>query len=403
MILFKDEKVNLSVVLALSSVFAINAFADGFDPAPLYITDGFTVTPQVATSVRYDDNIYNESSDTTSSSVVILTPSIKFGIDDGINRYGGSYKLTSGTYSNDSDDNYLDHNLVLSAHTEYSDKHRTDFRFSFANVHEDRGSGLSEGNSSALSEPFKYNNLNAKGYYQYGGVTSLMRVGGGVAFNKKTYQNFTAVTKYDDVSQLDFFADTDYQIGEVTFLTFDVYMANIQYDNLNVGESTRDNIDSRALIGFKWKGFGKTTATAKVGYQYKTFDADEREKFSGNTFQLGVTWKPVEYSSFAAQFSRIAEDSDTVGDYIVEITSSLEWEHYWTEDFNSNLEFIYTDEDYISFARTDKTKDLVLSLNYDLTRWIKIKASYQLTDKNSTQTDISYDKNAVNLGVVLAL
>lgn len=391
------------LVLALSPMVIFNAFAERFDPAPVNVGGGFFVVPQVLASTRYDDNIYNETSSTTSSSIFILKPSIKFGTDDGINRYGGFYELTSAAYSNNSKDNFTDHNLVLLAHTEYSDKHRTDLKLSFANVHEDRGSGLSEGNSSVFDEPLKYNKKSVNGYYQYGGLTSLMRVGGGGSFNNKTYQNFISSTKYDDVTSLKLFADADYQVANVTFLTFDIYTTNIQYDHLKSNENSRDNVDSSVLFGFKWSGLSKTTATMKAGYQYKTFDSDSRESFSGNTAELGLTWKPIDYSTFTARFSRAAKDSDTVGDYILELESSLEWKHYWTDDFDTNLQFVYIDEDYIGFTRSDKTKDLVLSLNYALTRWLQIQASYELTDKNSTETSISYDKNAVNLGIVVTL
>lgn len=393
----------ISTALAFSPLLALNVVAEGFDPAPIKITDGFSVIPQVATSVRYDDNIYNETSETTSSSIFIVNPSIRFGVDDGINRYGGFYELTAGSYSNGSDDNYVDHNLALLAHTEYTAKHRTDFKFSFANVHDDRGSGISEGNSSAFDEPLKYNELNARGYYQYGGVTALMRIGGGVDFSKKNYQNFTATAKFDDVSKLKFFADADYQVGSITFLTFDIQTTDIKYDNLQAGEDSSDNVDSSALLGFRWSGLSKTTATVKAGYQYKTFDSESRESFSGNTVELGITWKPKEYSTFTASFGRAAKDSDTDGDYILELASSLGWRHFWTEDFDSNLQVNYIDEDYIGFTRSDKTKSLTLNLNYALTRWVKLQAGYGFTDKNSTETDISYDKNTVNLGIVIAL
>ena len=393
----------LPIVLALSPVFAMNAIADGFDPAPIKLTDGFAVVPQVSATVRFDDNIYSEEEDTTSSEVYIIKPSLRFGVDDGINRYGGVYTLTSATYSNGSEDDYTDHSLSLSAHTEYTDKHRTDFSFSFANLHEDRGSGISEGDSSFFNEPVKYNELTARGYYQFGGLTALMRLGGGVNFSDVNYRNFTLTTQYDDVSKLTFFADADYQAGNVTYLTFDIETTDVEYANLEAGEESSDNKDSSALIGFRWLGLGKTTATAKVGYQYKTFESESRENFSGNTVQLGVTWKPQEYSTFNASFSRAAKDSSTVGDYILAVNSSLAWSQNWSEDFDSNLRFTYTDEDYIGFTRNDKTKNLALSLNYTVTRWIKLQASYQLTDKNSTETDIAYDKNAVNLGIVVAL
>ena len=136
------------------------------------------------------NNIYSDETNTTSSSIYLLKPSFKFGTDDGINQYGGVYQLTSASYSHGSEDNYTDHSLSLLAHTEYSNKHRTDFKLSFENLHEDRGSAFTESDPSAYDEPLKYNQLAGRAYFQYGGLTSLMRLGGCLAYADKTYQNF---------------------------------------------------------------------------------------------------------------------------------------------------------------------------------------------------------------------
>jgi len=397
------KKVKYLTLLALSSGLVVNAFATEFDPAPIKVTDGFLVVPQLSSRVEFDDNIYEQEDDVTSSTIYIVSPSVRFGVDDGINRYGGSYSLTSATYENGSEDDYLDHNLSLLAHTEFTDRHRTDLTFSFANLHEDRGSGLTEGNAFFFNEPIKYNELNARGYYQFGGLNAIMRIGGGVNFTDTDYRNFRTTTQFDDVSELTYFADVDYQAGNVTYLTFDISTTDVEYDRVAANNESSNNRDSSALIGFRWLGLGKTTAIAKVGYQYKTFESDSRESFSGNTVEIGVTWDPQEYSTFNLNFSRAAKDPDTVGDYILEIDSNLSWQQSWSEDFVSTLKFSYLDEDYIGFSRNDKTKSVGLNLNYTVTRWIKLTAGYQLTDKNSTETDIGYDKNAVNLGIVVAL
>lgn len=390
-------------LVAIATLSATTVNAENFEPAPYEVTDGFAIIPQLEASVRYDDNIYNDEFDTTSSSIYLLKPSFKFGTDDGINQYGGLYELTSATYSNGSDDNYLDHRLALLAHTEYSAKHRTDFKLGFSNLHEDRGSGLTETDSTIIDEPLKYNELTARGYYQFGGLTSIMRIGGGIAYANKTYKNFTDESKYSDVNGLRFFADADYQFGSVTFLTFDLSTTDKQYDHLRTGADSRDNQDTIALVGMKWEGLGKTTGTMKVGAQYKTFDSSNRESFTGVNADLGITWEPVQYSSFTVHVRRNAEDTDTVGDYIETLGSSIEWKHEWTDRFYSTAQYIYSNEDYIGADREDNTNNAALYLNYDFTRWMKVTAGYELTNKDSNADDISYDKNAVTLDVVVSL
>ena len=394
-------KMKFLPAVTLVALSVSSAFAQDFEPAPFELTDGFAIIPQLTTAVRYDDNIYNDEFNTTSSSIYILKPSIKFGTDDGINRYGGVYELTSTTYANGTEDNYLDHNFALLAHTEFSAKHRTDFKFGFANLHEDRGTSLTETDSTVIDEPIKYNELTANGYYQFGSISSIMRIGGGVAFANKTYQNFIERTKFSDVTGLKFFTDADYQVGDVTFLTLDISSTDIEYDIARV--DSRDNLDSRALMGIKWEGLSKTTASIKAGYQYKVFENDNRENFSGYNVDLGLSWKPVEYSTFTVYVNRSAEDSNDIGDYIKEFGGSIGWAHTWTEQFNSNLQLIFTSEDYIGAVRNDDTMDAVFNLNYNFTRWLQVSAGYEFTNKDSNATDISYDKNAASLSIVVAL
>ena len=398
--------------MSVAALSTSSVFAAGYDPAPLKLTDGFNVVPQVLGSVRYDDNIYNLEKDTIGSSIYILQPSIKFGTDDGINRYGGVYELTSATYSRSSDDNYLDHKLKLLAHTEYTSRHRTDFQLGFANLHENRGTGKTEGlvqgNNAGIDEPLKYNELNARGYYQFGGLTAMMRIGGGVEYTDRTYQNFRDGsakynTKSDDVNHLKFFGDADYQVGRVTYLTFDLMSTDITYDHAKTEGDNKDNVDSRAMLGFKWEGLGKTTGIIKAGYQYKTFDNDNRKNFSGSTVDLGVVWEPLKRDSFTVHLSHEAKDSDRVGDYIEVLGGSLGWVHDWTEKFDSSLQFVYQNENYINDPRKDDTMATKLDFNYDFARWLKGTAGYEYTTKDSNAKNISYDKNSVYIGVEVAL
>jgi len=390
-------------VVSIATLSISSASAENFEPAPYNLSDGFSIVPQVTSTVRYDDNIYKDEDNETSSSIFIITPSFSFGTDDGINQYGGTYQLTSAAYANSSKDNFIDQELSLLAHTEYSAKHRTDFAFGIANLHEDRGSGITEGSANTYDEPLKYNEYTARGYYQFGGLNSIMRIGGGAQYANKTYKNFTDDTQFNDVNGLKFFTDADYQISDITFLTLDLYTTDIQYDHLEAGTESSDNRDTRSYLGFKWEGLSKTTGTMKAGYQYKSFESDERETFSGYTVDLGITWQPVEHSSFTAHINRSAEDSDTIGDYIEELGASIVWEHEWNEQLSTDVEYLFNNDDYVGAIRNDDIHSALFYLNYDFTRWLRITAGYEFTSKDSNTANISYDKNAVNLGVVVSL
>lgn len=396
-------ELKIFATLSIAVLGGSSVSAQIFDPAPVKLTDGFSIVPQIDTVYRYNDNLYNSGTNPTSSSIYLLKPIIKFGSDDGINRYGGVYSLTSANYSNSSDDNFNDHRLALVAHTEYTSRHRTDFKLGAENTHEDRGTGLTEGDAFLFDEPLKYNEISGKGYYQFGARSALARVGAGINFADKKYQNFTQQTKYRDTTTLGLLTDLEYELGNVTYLTFDISSTDLTYKHTYPGEVSRDNRDSQVLIGLKWKGLAKTTGKVKVGYQHKSFDDSNRESFNGSAVDLGVTWQPILYSEFSAHVNRIAKEADTVGDYIETYGGSLAWAHHWNEQFTSELQYLYTNEDYIGADRQDETNVAMLDLSYSFTRWLKLTAGYAYSDKNSNASGISYDKNAVNLGVSVSL
>lgn len=393
----------LASAISLAVLGMSTASAEYYEPAAFSVTDGFVVTPQVAATFRYDDNIFNVEQNALGSSIQIVKPSLAFGSDDGINQYGGRYELTAANYASSSDDNYIDHDLDLYAHTEFSAKQRTDFKLSVSNVHEDRGSGLTETGTSNYNEPLKYNEYVAGGYYQYGGMSAIMRLGGGANYKVLEYQNFTDNTKFSDYDSLKLFMDADYQVGSVTYLTLDIHTTDVGYDHVATGAASRDNRDNRALLGVKWEGLGKTTGTLKAGFQDKDFDSTARDDFSGATADIGVIWAPLQHSSLTAHINYAAEDSDTVGDYIETLGGSLVWGHDWTDKLYSSVLYMYTNEDYAGASREDDTDNVAVNVHFDVSRWLTISAGYEFTDKSSNADDISYDKNAVNCTVMVAL
>ncbi|TEW56150.1 hypothetical protein E2R68_03390 [Psychromonas sp. RZ22] len=389
-----------SLLITLLTIFiVIGVEARIFEPAPVKLTNSFIIVPQLDASTYFNDNIYTSEFDTVSSAIYIVKPLIAFGIDDGINRYGGEYELISGTYENSSDDNYLDQKLALYGHTEFTDRHRTDINIHFNNLHEARGSNLTESNQYRYDAPIKYNTLFTNVYYQYGLQSAILNVGGGIQYYVKEYQNFTDDTEIDDLSKWTFMLDGDYQIGAVTYFTVDLSTANGVYQH----QKNKNNRDNRFTFGARWEGLGKTIGKLKLGYQYKEFDDSSRENFAGNIIDLGVTWQPVMYSSIEMHVNRAAEDSDTVGDYILAASGSVGWLHNWTEKIDSDITLLYSNEDYIGADREDKTLNTSLYLSYEFTRWFKMRTGYEFTKKGSNVANIRYDQNAVNLGITVAL
>lgn len=392
--------------LSIIALSISSAHAQYFEPAPFYLTDGFSIIPQVSGVWLYDDNIFNDEANGLGSSVQIITPHITFGSDDGINQYGGEYELRAANYTKSSDDNYIDHVLMLQAHHEFTMRHRTDINVGFSNIHEDRGTELTEADPDFYNEPLKYNEYLGQAYYQYGAMTSSMRIGVGIAYADKRYTNFKSSVKYSDLAGLKFYSDLEYQLGSVTFATLDLYVTDFSYRHLDPTSASRDNVDTNLLVGLKWEGLAKTTGVLKAGYQDKNFSVASRDDTSDLKLDLEVTWNPLEYSTFITDISYGVDDSTTIGDYDQYYGITLDWEHYWTERLNTTAGFLYRNDEFNNSAtdnRKDDTYYYTLGVNYEFARWLKVAVGYEFTDKQSNANQISYDKGVTYFTVVASL
>lgn len=386
------------IVLSLSFFSIFNVIAERFESDNIF-------EPQFTTIVQYDDNIYTSEFGTVSSFIYYLNPSIAFAIEDGSNRYGGKYILTSSFYSDDKrgTDDIHNHQLSFFVHSEFTSKHRIDLNFGYDNLHEKRGEGLTEGNPFRFSRPLDYDQLSTRFHYLFGGRNAKMRIGTGLSYYDKEYNSFTQITKYRDLDRLTFFADADYQIGDVTYLIFDVSTADINYKHHSDDEFVKDNRDSRALVGLTWRGSSTINGRGRLGYQYKTFDEAERSNFNGNTVDLMINWIPKKRAIYSVTLSRVAEDSDTVGDYINNLTGSIGWQHQWTNKFDSNIQFEYSNQDYIGADREDKITNINTHFIYSFSRWLNLSAGYVRSISNSNVANIGYDQNIFTLSLKVGL
>ncbi len=372
--------------------------ADSFEPADVELTDSIKLTPTVTLGLHQNDNIYNESADKTSSSIFTLNPNFLLGAEDGVNNFSLSYSATSGIVEKNSDDNYLDHTLLGSMHYEPNAKNRLDVNLSFNKLHEDRGTDLTEQNPNAVLTPIEYNQSLASFSYQYGALSSQARIGTEFAVKSKKYTNYLDLSESRNNNTNKIGLNFEYDLGDVTSLTFDANTTDIEYPVLGSSGISRDSKDNRFLVGLKWEGLAKTTGKAKIGYQSKSFDNSERADFSGTAIDVGFAWQPLSYSTVNFMLGRSSKDPTTDGDYIKESSLFLGWNHAWSEKIVMDLSVFLTDEEYV--GNTDRQDDMAWfssSLSYSLTRWFNVSLGYEYMDKNSTADNISFDKNAVKL------
>lgn len=390
----------LLVALGLSAP----ALAVELKPGSVMTKDGAEITPTLQLGVSSNDNFFMTPSATQSRLIWNIAPSLNALIEDGPDSYKFDIASSTSFHNKDTTDNFTQVNVAAGVHKEFTSQHRLDVTGDSDWLYEPRGGGLTEGQGSALDELVNYQQQNLTARYEYGAESSKAQVALTAGYYNKNYQNFTAISQYRDYDKpmLGITGYYNTQAGTRAFL--EVKQENYQYDVIDSNGISRDSNDVKVLLGMEWEATAVTTGSFKVGYQNKDFDSNLRDNFSGLSWEGAVVWKPLTYSTLQLVTSRAAKDPLLEGDYIRESVFGATWQHDWSDFLSSVVSANYVDQQYSgNFNRKDKVKNARLGLNYLATNFGMVTGYVDFIDRNSTQTNIEFDRVIVGLNFTFAL
>lgn len=383
----------VSSLMGIGLAMTLPAAKAEVDPIPYVTESGIAIVPMVTLGYKHDDNITLSQSDEESSGIVVLEPGVTVVTERGLSRYSAYYQLKVGEYLDSSIDDYLDHVAGVSAKLDLAVRHRVNLDYRFAYQHEGRGSGISEGIGGALSELLYVRSNDVDAVYSFGSQGAQGRLDFALAWKNKQYTKLEELTRFRNWQELGYGVTFFYRVSSATELLFEIKRKEREYDVLASSGLSRDNDDTFYYLGAQWDVTGKTTGHARIGYEDKRYDSDERENFDGISWQIGLDYVPVAHAKISLETSRAAKDPDQNGDYVDEALYRVTWEHYWLDRFSSRLGYAYRDESYTGVERDDTTDQFSVSVAYDFRRWLELRAGWELADKSSTRSGIGYQQN----------
>ncbi|ATC86888.1 outer membrane beta-barrel protein [Pseudoalteromonas arctica] len=394
----------LAPIFALLSVWVAAPAAANLKPGSFITKDGAEITPTLQTGISSNNNFFSTPENEESRTIWTITPNIKAVIEDGPDSYKLDLGTSSSLHNKESADNFTQVNIGAGVHKEFTSQHRLDINGKADWLYEPRGSGLTEGLGDTVNELVKYHQQNMTTRYEYGAQSSKAQVALNAGFYSKKYQNFRAVSQFRDYDK-SLVGITGYYNTQAATRTFlEIKQENYRYDFLANSGISRDSDDVKVLLGMEWEATALTSGSFKLGYQNKDFSANERESFSGLSWEAGVNWQPLSYSTVQLTTSRSAKDPLVQGDYIKESFYGINWTHSWSDYLSSLVGVTYIDEQYTGdIGRKDKTKSARLGLNYIASRFGMVSTYVDFIDKNSTQNAIEFDRVVVGVNFTFAL
>lgn len=373
---------------------------------------GIDFIPSVQAELKYDDNVVRDADASISSWISTLAPTLKANLVDGPNSYGLSAALKNAVYFDSSADNFNDGYLEAEAKLSPASAHNLKLRANNSWLHEDRGTGVTEGRGNIQSEETKFNSQFVQAEYEYGTAGSIGKLRANTRFYNKDYKNFRELTQYRDFDSRQLGGGFVYQTPGAFKLVAELSTTNINFKTEDLSGS-RDNTDNNYRLGAEWDITALTTGILKLGYQNKDFDLAAREKFTGFSWEAIVQWLPLTYSGFDFSTGRRAKDVDALNinsDYIIETTYSVGWNHQWSEKLSSKLAYEYQTDEYnrvlqlgTTLGRKDTRKVITGELESKLMRWLTVKGFVNLENRDSTLGVIVYDRTVYGINVLMTL
>ncbi len=387
------------------------------EPMSYTTESGIEFIPQVKAFYEGNDNISKTQDANGINSVNTwgIEPSLLTKIER--NQYQAQlvYKLKAG-FSSDDQNDYDDHTVQLTNFFEFSHRHHLVVDYRFQALHELRGENITEGKGDQLKTPIEFFRNDLKTNYIFGAAGAQGRFEFGIGYSDKTYQNYrnetfgTSIekTKYNDFRSPNAHFEFYLRATPKTYWLIGTRQALTEYQHQKPSSASKDNTAGFYYTGAQWEVTGKTHGIARLGYQVKDFESDQRETFEGFSWDVGLEWQPQEHTLLTAKTTQAAVNPDQDGDYDLRTRYELGVMHNWNSYFATHIGGIYQQDDYagtsnFSEPRVDDSYTVTVGIDYQIRRWVQLKADWQYQDKKSNNPGYGFNQNIWTLSAQFSL
>lgn len=281
-----------------------------------------------------------------------------------------------------------------------------DFNAGVFRTRETRGTGFSQGGFLPTT-PDRYEETTYGVSYQFGTSESLGRLVLGANSYDKSYRNNRITTQFRDREDMNLSGAFFLNLSPRTDIFVEYVQSDIDYgtDPLVVVGSP-DSLDSDEdyiYVGVTWEATGATTGSFKVGQGDKEFDDTDRADADTSVWEANILWEPLSYSAVNFTASKNFDEATGVGDALEATRYSINWQHQWSDNMRSSLNWYTSDDEYTGSSRRDDIDALSIRLDYSVQRWFDIYVSFSQDERSSNFGNFNYEQNVAAIGFQASL
>jgi hypothetical protein len=349
-----------------------------------------------------DDNTYRTvdqlaASDTT----VYIKPKVAWLSRYNKHKFDITYQGDYGSYSDQHELNYDDHDLKAHALLDHSYRLNTEYTLSYDWNHDHPGETETLYIPNEKLNKWEHGHATAKIFY--GRNDSHGQLVGQLAYHKRHHSN--SDQEFRDYARLDTIATFYYRVAPKIRLLFEARLEEHDYQKIDGFGISQTNKDSRYLAGISWKATAKTAGIFKIGYRDKNYDNDQFGDLSGLALWLDTEWRPNSYTLFtlrAIQETRESAQQNRNG--YVRQYAKAHVKHRVTPLTQLFTEVQYGQDKFDnSLYRKDDRWNLLLGINYSLFHWFDLAAEYRHEKRDSNQDAYDFRANVFMLTASLKL
>lgn len=368
-----------------------------YDPLGLH-RGSFYFFPSIDTSVSYDSNVNATKEDEKSDIVLTVTPQLALQSDWSRHMLAAQAYASGGLYLDQDQNNYLDYGVSTNGRYDISRASSLNGRLGYDRLHDSKGSSddLFVGDADLV----EYDRFVAGGGYGYrfnrfsAAANLLGRI---YSYDDVKVAGTSVSQDYRDRTELGGTVRLGYQISP----RFDLFTrgtyTHYDYDNLSPAGRNQDGdkyrVDFGTSVDFTAVLFGE----ASIGYVKQTYKDDDFDSTDGLSADVGLTWNVTSLTTLQLDVSRDYLPSSSGGQARLSTDATVSAHHELRRNIILNAAFSYENDDYEGQDRNDDLYSVGAGADWLINRMFVLNGQYEYTTRDSSISQLEYDRHTVML------
>lgn len=367
------------------------------------------LNPHMGVAQMYTDNVFRTNGNKVSDFATTLAPGIQAQLPfGGFHSFMIDYRTNIQYYSRTSSNDVQDQTASGGFKFNFPGGLKIDLQGEHKLGHDPRGSAVDNVNTQGLGVN-KWTANGFAGQAEYFGAQSSVRLN--VRSLRLDYFNNNQGPSRDRLLNNAILTLTRNVTGKTSLLVSAGAIQSIYDQNKNL-----DNVIYTISGGGTWNVTDVTSGEIQVGYQLVQFSlaqvnqpppldqfSRDKDNYSNFFFMGRLNWQATPLSKITLQPYRTVQQVVTNGSLFYTVTGvNLTGRHELTDSTTLNLNLGFEEDDFQSSGsggsnRTDYLTNVAVGVNYQALKWVGLGIQYIYEDRNSNQSQFTYQANTVML------